>query len=286
MTKRLSARLAGALAILAVLASAAWAQEPQLFRRDDAGNRYSESLPGLQAMTSSYAKADKICPGVQMDISVSQPIATGDQRLDEIFVERFKEAMRQADEFAYFEDPSECPEDDGDGPGNAESSLTFEAHSASPSLISIVYENFVSVPYAAHPSTSYETFNYDLKAGRELAISDIFIPSKAERGLRALWAEVAKGWCAYNEYKRLPDFYNMDYETDWCASTIKAPLPKALAENPESLAYLGNAFLTEAGLALQLDAYQGWSYADGPSRLVISKSDMIRLGAKPGLWSR
>jgi hypothetical protein len=56
--------------------------------------------------------------------------------------------------------------------------------------------------------------------------------------------------------------------------------------NSPSLKALGNAYLTNEGLALRLGAYDGWSYADGPSLLVIDKAELVKLGADPALWTR
>lgn len=272
------AGLAATALLLASLASPAFAQKGQA-RQDQNGNSYASSLPSLGSASVALTWTNPACPKAKVELKSSRPVGTGDGLLDAILALELAKDV-QAIRGSWFSGWTEgdCDQADADSPG--ESSRTFEAHSPSPGILSILYTLFESYPFAAHPNTNFEAFNYYLKEGRELRLSDI-LPDFYDWG--ALWAEVAKGWCSYNDYHSIPSFYGLSQDVSWCEQK-QVPVPPAIAANSFDLAAWGHAYVTADGLALQLGPYEGWSYADGPSSLTIPKAFLIKLGADPAIW--
>ena len=294
MSERISARLTGlaslfltlavALAfIVASIPAAAQSQNGQSgLRTDAAGNSYAPELPSLGAATVSLAGTDKLCKTIKIDVKLSKPVGTGSEILDALnAVELRSELNRYLANPLDLESASECANfekrDDA-----VEAQRTFTAYSPNPKILSVLYSVFVSSPWAAHPHTYFEALNYDLSAGRDLTISDILPPGEGP-GLEALWAAAAKGWCEYNDYHVIPSYYGLEGD-DLCKAPEKIPLPPALVADRDDLKGLGLVTLTNEGLVISLGANDGWSYADGPSELVIDKAAMIKLGARSEIW--
>jgi hypothetical protein len=289
VSEKFLARWLGLAALLAALAfpAGAWAQDggpAAALRRDQDGNGYAPELSSLGALTASLAIADPVCPDLLTTVRLSRPAATGDDLLDEILALELRKELRAAQkEEPAASSPSECPSAEAARQG-AERVRVFEAHSPSPGILSVVYLSFASSPDMVHPYTSFESFTYSLSEGRELGLGDVLGGGFGQPA--ALWAKVAAKWCAYGGHRSLPAFYGLDDGAGYCDNPGGAPLPPALAADPGSLAALGNAYLTSQGLVLQLGAYDGWSYADGPSTLLIDKEEMIEAGADPAIWKR
>jgi hypothetical protein len=291
MRKSISARstsvklavLAAAFALIGASAGA-WAQAAGDLRLDEAGNGYSQNLKSLGAVTAKVATASKICPKVSVAATLSRPISSSSEVFDELSVFELRGELRAAvSNPLAFNDPSEC-QALTEQKDPAEFQRTFKAYSPSPSVLSVVYTVFQSSPWAAHPSTSFEAVNFNLAENRKLTLNDVFPPeAKDGQVLEAVWAEAAKGWCAYNDHHTLPYFYQID-DDDLCKAPEKAPLPAALAADRSSFQALGNAYLTSEGMVLALSADDGWSYAEGPSELKISKEALVKLGAKASIW--
>jgi hypothetical protein len=284
LAKTALAGLAMAIA-LAIWAApgAALAQEGGDMRTDEATNRYSEALGDLGAVTAVVEGTDRFCPSVKFKAALSRPIGAQNAVFDETSTfEIRKELLRFSGNALGLNDASECSNfKTGEHP--VELQRVFAAHSPSPSIISVIYTVFRSSPFDAHPYTEFEAFTFDLAKSRELTLDDIIPPESSPQALEALWAEAAKGWCAYNDHHTLPSFYGL-FDDGLCSKPESAPLPPALAQDRSSLKALGNAYLTSEGLALRLAPSDGWSYAEGPSELVLKKGALVKFGAKASIW--
>ncbi|MDR0620352.1 MAG: hypothetical protein LBJ61_00500 [Deltaproteobacteria bacterium] len=279
---RLFCPLAVLILVICVLTVPVLAQNSPNFKEDAAGNKFDPALTGLGATTTTFTVPDPVCPNISVKARLSRPTRTGDDLLDEALSLELRQVSRKvATGFSLGADSlSDCPEHVTlDEPG--EVTEFFEAHSPSAGILSVLFTRFESLPWAAHPNQGYDVLNYNLTKGQELTLDDLF-----PEGLvtASLWGVVAKEWCSFNDYKKLPSFYGLSEDTDWCAKPDSIPLPASLTTYPISLKSLGNGYLTKDGLVLQLGAYEGWSYADGPSTLLISKDTLKKLGAKASIW--
>jgi hypothetical protein len=288
MTLRLSAALKAAvmLALPLALALAVYPDQAraQNLRKDAAGNSYGPRLDNIGALTTKKRVRSPHCRDMTLDLNISTPYGTGIEEFDEAMarkherdVERYQNEIFQA-----------IREDCQYKPDLTESSYTrtFEAHYPGGGSFSVLYSiDFYAAGYA-HPSYNFEADNVNPWTGRDLAMEDLFeSPPGARAGLRALWPIMARAWCRYNDERRLPNFYDMPENQDWCKNPAKAPMPQRLQGRPE-IKDLGNAFLTAGGLELRLAPYDGWNFALGPASLSIDKSTLIGIGFKPGLWGR
>jgi hypothetical protein len=276
--KTAAAVLAALLAVLA-LASAAPAQD---LRNDEFGNSFGPELPRLGAHTVTAEFLDRVCPQAASKITLSRPVETGDDLLDELFgIQNRMEARRLEREPSFYSDSSECP----DGPEESELSRTFMARSAKPGALAVLFTVHVDGSTMAHPSAYYESLNWSFELGAELSAHVLF-GGGYYQAAPALWKEVAKGWCAYNEYSSLPSFYGFPDDFDGCGDPGAIPMaPKIEQAESGDLAAWGHAIVTPEGLLLSLGAYEGWSYADGASELLIPKAFFKSIGAG-AFWDR
>ncbi|MDR1041048.1 MAG: hypothetical protein LBR80_12975 [Deltaproteobacteria bacterium] len=126
----------------------------------------------------------------------------------------------------------------------------------------------------AHPVFDY--VSQTLKAdGTELLASDLF-PDPA-KSLPLLWKRIFADTCAKGNGTAASY-----YGSPECGSQAP-PLPEALVPGA-TLDGLGHALLTTQGLILNLDPYEGWSWADGEMAVEIPTADLIAMGADPKLW--
>jgi hypothetical protein len=118
---------------------------------------------------------------------------------------------------------------------------------SSPDLVSVSFGFSVYNAGAAHPNHYSATLNYDLKASRTLALSDLFNPRSGY--LQAISAYAVKA---------LKKELGPDPDTEWIG---RGAGPSA--ENFKSWT------ITPRGLAINFDPYQVASYAQGEHLVVI-----------------
>jgi hypothetical protein len=287
LSPKLSPKIAvmAALTLFLVLAVFPVVASAQNLRKDQAGNRYGPGLEKLGALFTRRTIQAPDCPDLRMKLAISNPYGLWIPEFDLVMAAKqvadVDKAVRKF--FDEFEGP--CY------PYNSSSSefeynTTFEAHYSGGGVISIVYDNYVFYPGAAHPLNSFEAHSLNLRTGRELTMDDLFLrPPGAAEGLKRLWPLIAAGWCRYNDLRLLPIFYGLPEGRDWCANPGMIPLPKDLRGRP-ALGELGNAFLTADGLSLRLDGDNTWAHSFGTSTLNFDKQALIRLGFDPALWGR
>jgi hypothetical protein len=276
-------------ALLAVLLAAGPARAQTMggsgvpLRRDAAGNGYGPGLDGLRAVTVSQTLVMPICQAPVLIMNLSVPAGTGDELLDRLLeTQLYIEARNLWNPLLRgYNSPDDCQEL-RHGPN--EIARTFEAHSPSPGLLSIIYDENASYAGAAHPSQSFRSATYVL--GTAVELTSFRLMSQYPVDLKPLWARLARAWCSYNEQRTIPAFYGLRGNRNWCAKPEAAPLPPALSGPDFILDNLGHAYLTVNGMTIQLGPYDAWSYALGPAALSVDKRTLIRLGFKPSLWGR
>jgi hypothetical protein len=125
----------------------------------------------------------------------------------------------------------------------------------------------------------FTAYTFELASGRPLAPFDLF----PDRGKAAagLWSLVWTDSCAKDPPREtLPRFYGGVA----CTGKIPPPPPEGFMEDAEELEDLGSLVLTEKGAVLNIDPSSAWSWAEGPYRLEISRTELVGWGADPALW--
>ena len=105
---------------------------------------------------------------------------------------------------------------------------------------------------AAHPGLYSLTLNYDLGQGRELALSDLFLPNSN-------YLEAISKYCIA-ELSRQPFF--------------EGPFTEGAQSTPENYR---NWNITPAGLMITFDEYQVAPYAAGPQKVIVPYSELHAL---------
>ncbi|MDR2142185.1 MAG: DUF4163 domain-containing protein [Deltaproteobacteria bacterium] len=243
---------------------------------DEAGNTYPTN--GFDFLSAEVIAQDATllkCPHFRLEIQVSYPSLTGDDKVDTLirdnFTETFLEKKAEAVEtLAKFE----CPKSSKD-PEIYEIEVSFRAYSPSPGYLSVLYESFDGRVRLAHPSTDYHSSTYLIGQGREMTIKDLFADPK--KSLPLFWAYIAPKWREVKKKDTNPFFYGEFPE--------EAPLPQRLEVADVALEALGNPVFTPDGLFLRLAADDGWSHADGPTTLIVPKEELLKMGANPKIWA-
>jgi len=118
----------------------------------------------------------------------------------------------------------------------------------------------------AHPNHNFFTINYDLKAGRELRLADLFKPGSN-------YLKVIADYCAKDLRSRKdPDSgQNRELATDIFADGVKPT-----ADNFKDWA------ITKKGLLILFPPYQVASYADGPQSSIVPFSVLKNIARADG----
>jgi hypothetical protein len=108
----------------------------------------------------------------------------------------------------------------------------------------------------AHPNQGFYTLTYDLKAGREVRLADLFKPGTA-------YLRTIANYCAKDlQSRKDPD----SGENRQLATDIFADGVKPTADNFQNWA------VTKKGLLILFPPYQVASYADGPQNVIVPYS--------------
>lgn len=133
------------------------------------------------------------------------------------------------------------------GPAGSYFDLSYTVELATDKLVSITFYEDSFYEGAAHPNHGSLTFNYDLDAGRELKLADLFRPNSH-------FLTPISNYAINAVKKQL----GQDPDMDWIKEGAG---PKE--ENYKSWA------ITRRGLKVTFDPYQVASYAEGPHEVVI-----------------
>ncbi|MDR0548337.1 MAG: hypothetical protein LBI10_02835 [Deltaproteobacteria bacterium] len=270
---------------------------------DEEGNSFPSK--GFEFLSSQSIRQNAVyskCPRLGFSIVVSFPTSTGNEAVDKLILDDFSQrfATKKADNVKALKE-LECPApkpatpaageeelEEEDEELEADSIINFQAFAPGPGFLSVIYQDFDSPIFAAHPSTSFFSQTYLIGQGRVMNIKDLF-PDPA-KSAPLLWAYLAPKWCEQshalgNEADSIPNFYtNGENDLTSCQAAKLSQVPARLKKADLALADLGNPVFTPEGAFLNLGAYDGWSYADGPASLEIPKAELLKMGANPAIW--
>jgi Protein of unknown function (DUF3298)/Deacetylase PdaC len=131
--------------------------------------------------------------------------------------------------------------------------ISYTVALAQDDLVSIDFEVSSYFQGAAHPNSYTETFNYDLKNGKQLKLADLFKPG-------AKYLQAIANYCIADLKKQATEKGLQAEEIDKGAA--------AKADN-----YLGWT-ITKRGLGIDFDPYQVGPYAAGPQFVLVPYSDL------------
>jgi len=129
--------------------------------------------------------------------------------------------------------------------------LNYESHAHSDNIVSLVY----TVAYytgGAHPNANYETFTFDLEAGRRLTFDDLFPPANQPLDVISPIAQA-----------QLTEQQGEYADAEWIA----------LGAGPDPVNFEDFA-LTEDSVIFYFEPYQVAAYAYGPSQVEIPLADL------------
>jgi hypothetical protein len=237
-----------------------------------------DELPNLSFVALRGASPVPTCPKFLNDVAVTYPFGSGSSELDKILAQ---DAVRRFADFSKVDDfNGDCPDYETMANRQNEFRLTFSAAAPGPGHLTVLRTVYKFYMGAAHPNLNTESEIFDLKTARPIGISEIFgDPRKAVAGL---WPVVAMGWCQKG-HDILPNIYEIKEPYNACGQSAP-PLPEKLAVPEPPLSALGTVSLTPDGMTVLLDAYEAWSYADGPSSIHVPKELLIGLGASRDIW--
>ncbi|HXD32409.1 MAG TPA: RsiV family protein [Pyrinomonadaceae bacterium] len=204
-------------------------------------------------------------------IDAEYPQATGglDTRFDKfnqeargVVVKRIVDFKKQTVEIAADEaaQASATPEAESDATGNS-LDIGYDVTLAKDDLISVKFDVGSYSAGAAHPNTVSAVLNYDVKTGKVLRLSDLFMPG-------AKYLQTISAYCI-KDLKRQSKANNSLLDDE---SIQRGAGPDS--ENYQSWN------ITKKGLEITFDAYQVGAYAAGPQQVVIPYSalkELVRL---------
>lgn len=263
--------------------SKAW-EEPKNTRKDANGNHFGMEVPNLWAISINSTYVHPTVKNLNIEFNINYPANTGNIELDKFFQTKLNEEYRSMLYDAISGNIEFCSEEP-DISCAGYIIRKFEAYAPSEDIISVVYLVANAPPGASSLSSFYESFTFNLKESRELTLDDIFIDY--QKALPLLWPLVAKGWCGHpqNEFKEFPGYYEIPENFQNCSNTASIPIPAMLKKSPHTFNNLGSAFLTQEGMTLRLEAWQTWGPRYETYDILIGKKELIRIGAKPEIWS-
>ncbi|MDQ3820724.1 MAG: DUF3298 and DUF4163 domain-containing protein [Acidobacteriota bacterium] len=125
--------------------------------------------------------------------------------------------------------------------------MGYSVELATNDLVSILFYIEAYYEGAAHPLHSTEAFNYDLNAGKELNLADLFKPNSGYLNLISKYS--------IDDLKKQ---LGPDPDTDW--------IEKGAGPSEENF---GSWTVSRKGLEIMFDQYQVASYAEGPHEVLI-----------------
>ena len=139
--------------------------------------------------------------------------------------------------------------------------ISYTVVLAQDDLVSVDFEVNSYFQGAAHPNSYSETFNYDLKNGKQLKLADLFKPG-------AKYLQAIANYCIADLKKQATEKGLMAEEIEKGAA--------AKADNYQSWT------ITRRGLGIYFDPYQVGPYAAGPQFVLVPYSDLKDLISPEG----
>lgn len=134
--------------------------------------------------------------------------------------------------------------------------LSYDAYAHSDTVVSLLYTVFAYMG-GAHPNTTYETFTFDLDAGEQLSLYDIFPEANNPLDVIAPIAEAA-------QIEQQGDYADENWIAQGTAPTL---------DNYRDFV------LTENSIIFFFEPYQVAAYAYGPSQVEIPLADLTSIMA-------
>ena len=149
--------------------------------------------------------------------------------------------------------PQEGEEPRPEGSMGSDLGIGYTIALASDNLISVQFDIGSYYQGAAHPNSHTETFNYDLKNGKQLKLADLFNPG-------AKYLQALSAYC-------IADLKKQSKEKELLEDQIKEGAGPT-AKNYESWT------ITPRGLGINFDSYQVAPYAAGPQFVMVPYSTL------------
>jgi Protein of unknown function (DUF3298)/Deacetylase PdaC len=191
------------------------------------------------------------------EIDADYPQVTGGNNPN---FEKFNQLVRavvtkKVAEFKKDVQPKEGDEPPPEGSMGSDIGVSYEVALARDDLISIEFDVGSYYQGAAHPNTYTETFNYDLKNGKQLKLSDLFKP-----GAKYLQVLAAYSIADLKKQSKAKDNALEDTEIQNGAGPT--------GQNYRSWK------ITKKGLGINFDSYQVGPYAAGPWYVVVPYANL------------
>ena len=172
------------------------------------------------------------------------------QGSDDARVTNFNNEMTQLtqEEIAKFKDNARVAYSTPGSPGSAYDQK-YKLLSAPGDLISLKFDIYIYIDGAAHPTTHSRVVNYDLEAGEDVMLEQLFLPGSN-------YLDIIANYCIAQLKTR-----NIGFEG---FSSGAQPL----SEN------YGNWNVTPDGLLITFDEYQVAAYAAGPQEVVVPYAEL------------
>ncbi|MDR2301193.1 MAG: hypothetical protein LBF38_04035 [Deltaproteobacteria bacterium] len=247
-------------------------------------NAYDLKLKNVSAKVLSLTIKPKRCD-LTANVSLAYPVNLGNlaadkfvkTMYDDMFDDAIKEALEWLDE--KMRDQETCPQSISN---TVIYQSSFKIIETNPNIISLITYVNVSTGYF-HPINHTRAKIIDIKTAGEVYLSDLF-PQK-QASLKKLWPYLANAYCKMDQGgSTLPVFYGQT-ECPKNGFGPSAALPEAWTDPGVDFQALGgNVYLSPKGLHVGLGAYQSWSYASGPTEVLVPKDEAIKMGASKAYW--
>jgi hypothetical protein len=142
-----------------------------------------------------------------------------------------------------------------EGSMGSDLSISYTVNLAQDDLVSIQFDVSSYFQGAAHPNSSSEVINFDLKNGKQLKLGDLFKPG-------ARYLQTIANYCVADLKKQSKE-KKLDLSDDQIAEGAAAK-----ATNYESWT------ITNKGVGINFDAYQVGPYAAGPQYVLVPYSTL------------
>ncbi|MDR2199696.1 MAG: hypothetical protein LBR53_09640 [Deltaproteobacteria bacterium] len=214
----------------------------------------------------------RVCPETKaMSVAMKYPVNTGNPEVDGFF-EKLAEGVLHDAESEYdwvITEDYIC-----ESAAEPYSAAEFASYKAGPYTLGVLYafDEYTSGP---HGNQYFKSYNFDLRSGSEIQVKDLF--PRTPYSLARLFLYAYSDLCF-----KTPRHEPADNVFDKPCGEGPAPSGDFL-NTGGPLDNLGHMVLTSRGATLNFEAYQIWSYAQGPYELVIPRKLLLKMGAAD-LW--
>jgi hypothetical protein len=231
-----------------------------------AGSQPSTSFPGKVGTISEMIRSP-FCPNTAFLVfSMKYPKNTGNPQVDAFFQKRANDALE-----GYRRMVPEMEDIVCETGSNMHAYFDFLLYMPNPQTLGIL-ETMDYYTGGAHGGTGHESFNFDLRTGRQIEIKDLFINPAI--GISGIYAIAYADLCDQNApHQGAREVFNTK-----CGEAGNPPRELLALSGP--LSGLGHMVLTERGANLNFMAMEIWSFAQDDYTLPIPKNTLFKFGAR------